>query len=41
MKKLISTLLAIQLLLVLTGCCPCGKKAPDKDTQPQQAPEKK
>ena len=43
MKKLLTSLLILQLVLVLTSCCcPCGKKAAEQnqDTQPQQ-PEQK
>jgi len=40
MKKLLNCLLAIQLVMILAGCCPCGdKKAqeqnPAQDSQPE------
>ena len=42
MKKIVSVLFALQLVLFLTGCCcPCAKKAQEQkpqETQPQEQP---
>ena len=46
MKKILITVLAIQLIVVLTGCCcPCAKKMHEQNNEPAQetapAPEEK
>ena len=39
MKKLLTTLLALQLVWILTGCCcPCAKKALEQKPQTQEKP---
>ena len=43
MKKVLTALLAIQLMVALTACCcPCAKKMQDQNNQPAQetAPSK-
>ena len=46
MKKLLTVLLAIQLMVALAGCCcPCAKKMHEQNNEPAQesapAPEEK
>ena len=46
MKKILLTILAIQLMIALTGCCcPCAKKVQEQNNVPAQesapAPEEK
>ena len=37
MKKILITILAIQLIVALTGCCcPCAKKMQEQNNEPAQ-----
>ena len=40
MKKLLTCLLSIQTVLLLTGCCPCGDKAPEQSQSVSEETQK-